>query len=130
MKTKVINSTRSRFICWRNKTCSLECNVWLNALKATLPEFYKWKMRRNYNVVPISLKTERTEKRSHIMSSVANRKKSDSNTELEKPRVDFDTWSYPEESISTYNTFPQILVIMTNRVVTFPLEIFWLYYII
>ena len=48
-------------------------------------------MRRNYNVVPISLKTERTEKRSHIMLSVANRKKSDSNTELEKPRVDFDT---------------------------------------
>ena len=52
-------------------------------------------MKRNYNGVPISLKTERTEKRSRIMSSVANRKKGDSNTELEKPRVDFDTLSYP-----------------------------------
>lgn len=65
-------------------------------------------MRRNYNGVPISLKTGRTEKRSRIMSSVANRKKGDSNTESEKPRVDFDTLSYPEESVSTYNAFPQI----------------------
>ena len=66
-------------------------------------------MRGNYNAVPISVKPERKEKCSHIMSPVAKHKKGDSNTELEKPGVDFDTLNYPEDSINTYDTFPQIL---------------------
>ena len=63
------------------------------------------------------------------------RPKIHNNTQTENPSVDFNMLNYPEESINTYHNtkvmnlsekmiFPQILVIMIHRVLTFPLEIF------
>lgn len=61
-------------------------------------------MRGNFNRLLTSLKPKRKEERSHIMPQIAKNKKVDSNAELEKPSVDFDTLSYPEESINAYDT--------------------------
>ena len=124
----------------KTKMCSFWCNVWLNALRATLPslniECSGWKVRRNYNGVTMwfsgnqvppsmanSNETDMQKKSSlkykqinpQITTIVTQNKKVDSNKETENTNVDLNTSKYPEESISTY----RIVMNLDGKVIFF-----------